>query len=107
MTTSGITSIKEENRHYSRHGHGPDSIDDIPFSCPSKNIAVNKILIKLHLLSHLQGGAGYFVFPEKGKRAKIFFGKGRFQFQNRAIKTKNIRVFSMKEYFGSQKIKED
>ncbi len=33
--------------------YGPDSIDDIPFLCPSKNIAVNKILIKLRLLSRL------------------------------------------------------
>ena len=54
-----------------------------------------------------QDKAGHFVFPEKGKRAKIFFGKGRLQFQNRAIKTKNKGVFSMKKYFGSQKIKED
>ena len=54
-----------------------------------------------------QDRAGHFVLPEKGKRAEIFFGKGRFQFQNRAIKTKNKGVFSMKEYLGSQIIKED
>ena len=54
-----------------------------------------------------QGGAGHFVFPAKGKRVKIFSGKGRIQFPNRAIKTKNKAVFGMKEYFGSQKIKEN
>ncbi len=43
---------------------------------------------------------------QKGKRAKIFFGKGRFRFQNRAIKTNNKVVFRMKEYFGSQKLKD-
>ncbi len=57
--------------------------------------------------SHFQGGAGHLVFPEKSKWAKIFSGKGRFQSQNRAIKTTNKGVFGMKEYFGSQKIKED
>ncbi len=37
-----------------RHGsYGLDSSNDIPFLCPSKNIAVNKILIKLCLLPHL------------------------------------------------------
>ena len=61
----------------------------------------------LYIFHITQGGARHFVFPEKGKMAKIFFGKGRFQFHNRAIKTKNKGVFSMKEYFGSQKIKED
>ncbi len=58
----------------------------------------------------MQGGAEHLVFPEKGKRAKIFFGKGRFQSQNRAVKTTNKGVFGMKEikeYFGSQIIKED
>ena len=54
----------------------------------------------------VQGGAGHFTFIEKGKRAKIFFGKGRFRFQNRAIKTNNKVVFRMKEYFGSQKLKD-
>ncbi len=49
----------------------------------------------------IQGGAGHLVFPEKGKRAKIFSGKGRFQSQNRAIKT---TVFGRKEY---KEIKED
>ena len=55
----------------------------------------------------IQGGAEHLVFPEKGKRAKIFFRKGRFQSQNRATKTTNKGVFGMKEYFGSQIIKED
>ncbi len=56
---------------------------------------------------HTQDGAGHLVFPEKGKRAKIFFGKGRFQSQNRTIKATNKGIFGMKEYFGCQKIKED
>ena len=47
------------------------------------------------------------MFPEKDKRAKIFFRKGRFCSQNRAIKTRNKGVFSMKEYLGSQKIKDN
>ncbi len=47
------------------------------------------------LVNYLQGGAEHLVFPEKGKRAKLIFGKGRFQSQNRAIKT-NKGVFGMK-----------
>ncbi len=64
-------------------------------------------MIKINGYYTVQGRAGHLVFPEKGKRAKIFFGKGRFQSQNRAIKTTNKGVFGMKENFGNQKIKED
>ncbi len=68
---------------------------------------MGRVIRKRALRSLLQGGAEHLVFREKGKRAKIFFGKGRFQSQNRAIKTTNKGVFGMKEYFGSQLIKED
>ena len=44
-------------------------------------------------MGQLQGGAGHLLFPEKGKRVKIFFGKGRFRSQNRAIK-QEIKEFS-------------
>ncbi len=50
MTVSILFLLEEseENRRYSQHGHGPDSIDDIPLLCAQKH-AVYKIWKKKYV----------------------------------------------------------
>ena len=44
-------------------------------------LAQEEIGYKVSSQNHMQGGAGHFMFPEKGKRAKKFSEKGDFNFK--------------------------
>ncbi len=81
------------------------AVTSIAWKCQiGSNVIYNHIACHIVIVSiYMQAGAGHMVFPEKGKRAKIFFGKGGFSVEKQGYKNKKNWEFSGKNTLAAKK----